>query len=101
MEIIKWLVTSSADPNKYSLMLKGALSMGVAALIQLSAITCSVQLFCVDQTVLMSAVDTIANIVYLALSLIGAGQFLFGLGRKIWLNRISSYGLPPANLPSI
>lgn len=101
MEIIKWLVTSSADPEKYSTMLKGVLSMGVASLIQLSALTCGLHIICLDQTVLMSVVDTIANIVYLALSLIGAGQFLFGLGRKIWLNRISAYGLPPANLPIV
>jgi hypothetical protein len=48
MEIFKWLVTSSADPQKYSLMLKGALSMGVAYLIQITAITCGFHLFCIQ-----------------------------------------------------
>jgi hypothetical protein len=38
--------------------------------------------------------------VYLGLSLISAGVFLFGLRRKIWLNRVSTYPIPPANLPS-
>jgi hypothetical protein len=37
--------------------------------------------------------------VYLGLSLISAGAFLFGLARKIWLNRFSAYPLPPVNLP--
>jgi hypothetical protein len=36
----------------------------------------------------------------LGLSLISAGVFLFGLRRKIWLNRVSTYPIPPANLPS-
>jgi hypothetical protein len=99
MEIIKWLVTSSSDPQKYSLMLKGALSMGVAYVIQLTAITCGFHLLCVQPDVLTSAVDTIANIAYLGLSLIGAVQFLWGPGRKIWLNRISAYQIAPAELP--
>jgi hypothetical protein len=36
MEFIKWLVTSSADPQNYSLMVKGALSIGAAYLLQLT-----------------------------------------------------------------
>lgn len=44
--------------------------------------------------------DTGSNIVYLGLSLIGACAFLYGLGRKLWLNRISAYQVPPANLPT-
>jgi hypothetical protein len=81
-------------------MVKGALGLGAAWLIQLSGITCGAFLICVDATLVQSAVDTIANIVYLALSLISAGMFLWGLGRKMWLNRWSAYQTPPANLPS-
>jgi hypothetical protein len=40
------------------------------------------------------------NIVYLGLFLISAGVFLFGLRRKIWFNRVSTYPIPPASLPS-
>jgi hypothetical protein len=50
---------------------------------------------------LASAVDTVANVVYLGLSLVGACAFLYRLGRKAWLNRISAYGIPPANLPTV
>jgi hypothetical protein len=57
-------------------------------------------LLCIDTSVLSSVVDSVANIVYLGLSLIGACQFLYGLGRKIWLNRISAYPVPPANVPT-
>jgi len=101
MEFIKWLVTSSADPQRYSLAVKGALSLGVAWLIKLAGITCGIALICLsfDADVLMSAVDTIANIVYLALTLVGAAWTLWGLLRKAWLNRWSAYGIVPKNLP--
>jgi hypothetical protein len=65
MQFMKWLVTSSADPTRYSAMAKGALGMGVAYLIQLSAITCGAFLICVEATMLQSVVETVANIVYL------------------------------------
>jgi hypothetical protein len=97
MEFIKYLVTSSADPQSYSLMVKGAL-MGIAAyLLQLLPILCGLAIVClsVDGNVLTSAVDTVANIVYLGLSLIGSIAFLWGLGRKMWLNRWSAYQTPP------
>ena len=100
MEFIKWLVTSSSDPQEYSLMVKGVLSMWVAWIIQALPVTCGFHLLCVDASVLSTAVDTVTNVVYLGLSLIGALAFLYGLGRKVWLNRISAYGLPPANLPT-
>lgn len=99
MEFIKWLVTSSADPQRYSMTVKGALSLWAAWVIQFLPITCGFHLICVDQTVLMTAVDTIGNIVYLGLSLLGAVQVLVGLGRKAWLNRVSAYASAPDNLP--
>lgn len=99
MEIIKWLVTSSADPTKYSAMVKGTLGLGVAYVIQLSALTCGYAIFCVDPSLLQSVVQTIGNIVYFGLSLISAVVFLYGLGRKVWLNRFSAYPLAPAKLP--
>jgi hypothetical protein len=100
MEIIKWLVTSSADPTRYSATVKGALGFGVAWLLQLSPLVCGAHLICVDPQVLDSVVQTIGNIVYFGLSLISAALFLWGLGRKIWLNRWSSYQVAPADLPT-
>ena len=51
--------------------------------------------------VLDNVAQTIDNIVYLGLSLISAVVFLFGLRRKIWFNRVGTYPIPPASLPSI
>jgi hypothetical protein len=100
MEFINWLVTSSSDPQKYSLALKGVLMMGVAAAIQLMPLTCGLHLICLDASVLNSVVETIANIAYLALSLVGGVATLYGLVRKAWLNQWSAYGTVPANLPT-
>jgi len=50
-----------------------------------------------DGNVLASAVDTVANIVYLGLSLVDAVAFLLGLFRKAWLNRFSAYGTQVLN----
>jgi hypothetical protein len=92
METLKWLVSSSADSNNYSLMVKGTLSLSAAYLLQLLPILCGFHIVCisVDGNVLTSAVDTIANIVYLGLSLVGGVAFLWGLCRKIWFNRFSA-----------
>lgn len=80
-------------------MVKGTLGFGVAWLIQLCGFTCGAFLICADTTLLQSVVETVGNIVYLSLSLISAVLFLWGLARAVWLNRISAYPLPPAELP--
>jgi hypothetical protein len=68
-------------------------------IIQISPLVCAAHLICIDPNVLDSIVQTVGNIVYLGLSFVSAVAFLFGLGRKIWLNRFSAYPLPQANLP--
>jgi hypothetical protein len=40
-------------------------------------------------------VETIANIVHLGLSLVSAVLFLYGLGRKMWLNKWRAYEIRP------
>jgi hypothetical protein len=102
MEIIKWIVTSSSDPSRYSLMFKGAAMMAIPYVLQALQLVCGLTLIClsVDGSVLTSVVDTVANIIYLVFSLVGAMAFLWGLGRKIWLNRWSAYQVAPNNLPT-
>ena len=70
---------------------------------QLLPVLCGFHIVClsVDGNVLSSAIDTIANIAYLALSLVvGSIAFLWGLIRKLWLNQWSAYGTAPENLPA-
>jgi hypothetical protein len=101
MSFINWLVTSSADPNSYSLTFKGAAMLAVPWILQALNVVCGLAIVCfaVDQNVLTSAIDTVANIIYLVFTLVGSAAFLFGLGRKIWLGRWSA-PTPPANLPT-
>jgi hypothetical protein len=96
MNFIKWLVTSSSDPQKVSLTVKGALAFCGAYLLQLSPVLCGFHIICIsiDGDVLTSAINTTANIVYLSLSLVGSIAFLVGLGRKIWMGRWSSFTFP-------
>ena len=53
----------------------------------------------VGPIVLDNVAQTIGNILYFGRSLISAGSS-FGLRRKIWFNRVSTYRIPPVNLPS-
>jgi hypothetical protein len=98
MEILKWLVTSSADPNKYSSAVKGALGLAVAWFLQISPLVCGAHIVCLDTNVLSGIVQTIGNLVYFGLSFVSAVVFLFGMGRKIYLGRFSSY--TPAEVPN-
>ena len=63
MEIIKWLITSSASPDKTSSMVKDALGLGAAWLIQLSPFFCGAHIICIDPSLLDSIVQTIGTIV--------------------------------------
>jgi adenylosuccinate lyase len=92
MQYLQWLVTSSSDPQKYAASFKGILMLGAAWILKALAITCGLALFCiaVDKDVLTSAIDTVGNVAYLALSLVGAMATLWGFGRKLWLGRWSA-----------
>src|SRR4051812_26426005 len=94
MEIIKWLVTSSANPQYYSLAFKGAALAVIPWALQLFSLTCGLHILCVaaDGSFLTSVIETVANIIYFGLSLLSAIFFLSGLARKFWLQSWSAYG---------
>lgn len=71
-------------------------------LLKAPPILCGLHIVCLaaDRSVLNAVIDTIANLVYLGLSMVGAAAFLWGLARKIWLNRWSNYQVATANLPT-
>lgn len=91
MNVLKWFVTSSADPTRYSLAVKGAVGLAVAWLIQISPFICAAAIICLDPTVLQSVVQTSGTIVYDVLSLISACAFLYGIARKVYVGRFSAY----------
>lgn len=92
MNIINWIITSSADPNKTSLTLK-SIGLGlIPYVLQIASLTCGLHIVClaIDGNVLMSVVETVANLLYLILSVVAGVGFLWGLLRKIYLARWSA-----------
>jgi hypothetical protein len=99
MEFIKWLVTSSADPTKYSATIKGAGYMAVSYIISLLGLTCAYHLLCVsaDGDSLKTVVDTVANIVQWLLLIVGGINFIAGFIRKLYNDRWSAYPISPTD----
>jgi len=81
MNIINWFITSSQDPQKTSLFVKGFLST-----LSLLAISAGVD---AEQWVLFSAGAT--DLIFFALSAVSALVTFYGLARKIIIGRWSSY----------
>jgi len=87
-----WLVTSSADPSKTSLAIKGLLTIGSAYVLNIAYITCRLAIYClpITQTWLTQTIDVIATIIQFGLLLVGAIIALIGLPRKAWIGQWSA-----------
>jgi len=75
------LLTSSIDANKISRSVKGFLTLLLPFVIMFSGL---------QEGDLTPIVDGIVDVVFLASSLLGAAQLVFGLGRKLYLKRWSA-----------
>lgn len=73
-------LSSSADANKISLTVKGILLSLVPIIMIMTGLT---------EAEIQPIIDTIVQIVFLATTMISAGQVLYGLMRKIYLKRWS------------
>jgi hypothetical protein len=83
-KIFQWIVYSSANPTKVSLTLKGAGVTVIGFLVPVIGLT-HIAIGGDPSTVLNSILDSIASIVQVALTLVGAIVGLYGLVRKVWL----------------
>src|SRR5688572_1931435 len=86
-----WLITSSADPRSSSLAIKGLLAvLGDYVLHALTA-ACAFALYCtgIDVVWINNVVQTLSDIAYGALIIVGAAVSLIGIARKLWLGRWS------------
>lgn len=80
-KFISWVVTSSADPNRASLFIKGVLlSIAPIAMLVLGITDA-------DFNVL---VEAIVNVVFYVITALSAIWTLYGLARKLWLKRWSA-----------
>lgn len=80
--IIAWLITSSADPHKISLAVKGIL-VGLAPVAML--------LLGWTDGDITALTESIGNIVFWTLSIVSGIQVVLGLIRKVNLGRWSSF----------
>lgn len=82
MNIIKWLITSSADPHKISLTVKGILvALAPAAMLFLGWTDADIT----------TLTESVGNIAFWGLSIVSGIQVVWGLIRKIDLGRWSSF----------
>ncbi len=91
--IWNWLVTSSADPEKTSLMLKGLLLAGGAYLVQAAAVACTLGIAYVCLINAPGVDQTVAYVVQFATGILyafGALIGLIGFCRKIYYGRWSA-----------
>lgn len=75
------IITSSADPQKTSLAVKGIL-VGIAPV--------AMYLLGMTDHDVNSFIDAVGNIVFFSLSIVAAIQVVIGVGRKVKLGRWSS-----------
>jgi hypothetical protein len=89
---LSWLITSSADPRKTSLAVKGGVILIGSQAVRLLGIACSFGLAClgVDVTLINQLADGIEALIYGALVVIGLSMTLYGLARKAYLARWSA-----------
>lgn len=80
IDFLKWLITSSADPKRISLAVRGFLMGLVPVLMMLSGVT---------ETDASTMVELIENLVFYGFSIVAVVQAGYGLIRKVWRGRWS------------
>lgn len=89
-ELFSWLVTSSADPARLGLMVRGLLVGIVPAISFMMPLACSLIHVCVDLSAISPAIDAIVQIVVALATVISGGMILLGLIRKAVLGQWSA-----------
>lgn len=86
-EFIRWVVVSSADPKKTSLMVRGFLLGLVPATLSLISALCGFGLFCIgiDSYGLNQLVESLTEVIQLVLTAVASMWMAWGLIRKVYL----------------
>jgi hypothetical protein len=85
MDFINWLVTSSADPLKFSLAIRGLLALGGGWLLHASVGACGLGVYClgIDGETINQGVQVLTNVAYAAALSLGAVMTAIGFVRKL------------------
>jgi hypothetical protein len=90
----QWLITSSEDPRRVSLAVKGFLVLAGSQLVRVLDTACQFGLSCVgiDTNLVNQMAEGAELVVYAAMLLVGSIWALYGLLRKTYLGQWSSHG---------
>lgn len=88
---LKWLITSSANPQALGLTVRGLLAGVATAAAWLLPTLCSLASVCVDVALVNPVIDAIVQIIVAIATVISAGMVLVGLLRKISIGRWSAH----------
>lgn len=93
MDFINWLITSSADPKKTSLMVKGIVMTAGAFIVQAVSTACTFGVAClgIDADWINQLAQITETLVFAIMLLIGSVAAIAGLLRKIKLGRFSAH----------
>jgi hypothetical protein len=88
-EMLGILLTSSADPTRYSLMIRGLVLAGGAYVVHAADIACRFGVTClgIDSTIINQFAEGTYSVVYGFLLIVGVVWFIIGGIRKLWLMR--------------
>lgn len=86
MNIWNWIVASSADPKKTSLLIKGFMVIGSGYVLNGVEMLCRFAQQClpIDQTLLTQLIDNATDVVFYIMLAIGAVMAAIGAARKIY-----------------
>ncbi|MEK7992882.1 MAG: hypothetical protein AAB403_03660 [Planctomycetota bacterium] len=92
MDFIKWFVTSSADPLKFSLSIRGLLVIGGGWLLNASVLACGLGVYCLGVTdySVNQAIELITQIAYALALFFGSVMAAWGFIRKLAYGRWSA-----------
>lgn len=89
-ELIHWLITSSANPEKVGLTVKGLL-LGVVPVISMVApVLCALVKVCIDLALVNPFIDGVVGLVVAGCGVISAVMVILGLIRKVQFGRWSA-----------
>lgn len=91
IDLKNWLITSSSDPSKTSLAVKGAVLLAGSQIVRVLDIACSFGLAClgVNADVINGIAQATETVVYGTLLAVGGITIVWGILRKIYLGRWS------------
>lgn len=91
MSFINWLITSSSDPRKTSLFVKGLILFGGAWVVRAVDTACTWGVVClgIDSAIVNNVAEAVEGVIFAGMLLVGSIVALVGIVRKFIVGRWS------------